>query len=140
MNYIAAYSKNFEVKLDSDQYILSVSEHLSEDVLKKEKEIVLTLTATDAYENEAQAVVNIQLPQTQTDAPTFSETVYVFNYTNGSLGTEKDITISNRKDQSLITIKLDCKYAFESHCPIDPYSAIISSLPGLFHHQLQCDE
>ncbi|XP_023310797.1 uncharacterized protein LOC108911331 [Anoplophora glabripennis] len=103
------YSKNFEVKLDSDskQYVISVVDHLSDEVLKKQKEIVLTLTATDAYENEAQAVINVQLPETATDAPNFSETVYMAKYTDASLTIEKDIAFSNRDDPALITIKLD---------------------------------
>lgn len=117
---------------DSNEYVISVSEHLPDEVLKKGKEIVLTLTATDTYENEAHAVLNIQLPQTETDAPTFSQIVYVLNYTDGSLEIGEDITISNRDDQSLITVTQDCKYSLHAASRLASYHFIIFSVPRVF--------
>lgn len=77
---------------------------------------MLTLTATDTYDNKAQTVVTIYLPETNQDAPVFSEIVYMAVYTFGTadanLAIEKDIVISNRDDPSLITITLNCKYIF----------------------------
>lgn len=79
---------------------------------------MLTLTATDAYDNNAQTVVTIYLPE-KNDAPVFEEIAYVANYnldaTGASIGLEQDITISNRDDLSLIKITLNCKYTSAVH-------------------------
>ncbi|KAJ8977428.1 hypothetical protein NQ317_009681 [Molorchus minor] len=98
-------------KAATKQWSLIITKSLSNDTLKTEKEIVLILTATDVYKNVAESVVTIQLPKVETNAPEFSESYYLANYSayinNSTVALNNNIAIINRDDQSKINITLD---------------------------------
>ncbi|KAJ8918469.1 hypothetical protein NQ315_008166 [Exocentrus adspersus] len=105
------YDENFEVKYDSDRWYINVTKALEDNVLHKDPELVMTLTAIETGNpNPGRSALVLQLPVASNDsAPIFSEAYYSAEYVIGQerIEFEDSVQFTNVDDPKSVTITLD---------------------------------
>uniref|UniRef100_A0A6P7HAH1 Uncharacterized protein LOC114349448 isoform X7 n=1 Tax=Diabrotica virgifera virgifera TaxID=50390 RepID=A0A6P7HAH1_DIAVI len=107
------YEKYFVVSQEDKSYIIkSTTTPLPDEILSKQTEIAVIITAKDGYQNTQQAVVKITLPEINNEkAPKFTKSYYKSEYkqnqTDNYLDFTDPLTFDNVDDPSKVKISLD---------------------------------
>lgn len=123
---LVGYTDYFEIKYNSDssQWYINILKSLEDNLLHKDPELVITLTASESGNvNTGKSALVLRLPVASIDeAPIFSEAYYSAKYSEDDtkiIEFENSITFTNIDDPSKVSITLDSKYTLE---PLHYYS------------------
>lgn len=111
---IIGYAENFEIKYESTRWVIDIKIGLDNDFLKENSELVMTLTAKEAEnENTGEATLILKLPTVDNQTgPKFSKAYYTAYYPEegtGVAGFEPSLEFSNVDNPEDIVIALDSK-------------------------------
>lgn len=113
----------FQVNYDDKkkQWVLNIQKPLNDDVIKKNNELVLIMTAqADDFEAGIATLV-IELEKDITSGPTFKKAHYEVDYPKSGTGTiDTDIDFENVKDVSKLKIITDSKSIQENDTQTHP--------------------
>lgn len=114
-NNISEYNDYFQINYNSSKWYIKIQKTLDDDIILKNSELVMTLTASifgNTEKNEATLVINLP-HDSYIEPPTFSKTYYTATYPqegSGVIEFEDPIEFTNVNDISTITLTLDSKY------------------------------